>query len=90
LVGSSAIQISNKDPLYANIRNYLDLEKLVAASSIDKKKATYNCNRCKTKVWGKPGLKLICGECGRPYMREESKNRTINLPKHINEVKKLR
>ncbi len=26
----------------------------------------YGCP-CKTQVWGKPGLKLICGACGEPF-----------------------
>src|SRR5260364_130490 len=27
----------------------------------------YTCITCKTNVWGKPGLKLGCGECGDAY-----------------------
>lgn len=26
-------------------------------------KATYQCQECGSKVWGKPGLSLICGDC---------------------------
>lgn len=26
-------------------------------------KATYQCQECGNKVWGKPGLSLICGDC---------------------------
>ncbi len=32
-----------------------------------KQKARYTCNSCAINVWGKVGLKLICGECGSPF-----------------------
>jgi len=28
-----------------------------------KNKVAYVCGSCDTKVWGKPGLKVLCGEC---------------------------
>ncbi len=28
-----------------------------------KNKTKYTCDSCKTNVWGKPNLKIICGEC---------------------------
>ncbi|MES9991293.1 MAG: SprT-like domain-containing protein [Candidatus Thiodiazotropha sp.] len=37
-----------------------------------KVKARYNCPHCQTNVWGKPGLKLVCGECGDAYMENET------------------
>lgn len=27
----------------------------------------YQCSSCRSKVWGKPGLSLICGSCGNPF-----------------------
>jgi len=30
-------------------------------------RAKYTCAACETNVWGKPGLKLVCGECGNAY-----------------------
>lgn len=27
----------------------------------------YRCAPCRVSVWGKPGLKLICGECQKPF-----------------------
>jgi hypothetical protein len=27
-------------------------------------KAQYKCTGCGTRVWGKPGLEIICGCCG--------------------------
>lgn len=30
-------------------------------------RAKFTCPQCKTNVWGKPSLKLICGECGETY-----------------------
>lgn len=31
-----------------------------------KRKVKYSCPQCSTNVWGKPGLKLLCGEHERP------------------------
>jgi predicted SprT family Zn-dependent metalloprotease len=32
-------------------------------SDIQKNKVTYHCEECNTKVWGKPDLNIVCGEC---------------------------
>jgi predicted SprT family Zn-dependent metalloprotease len=32
-----------------------------------KVKSRYTCSHCQTNVWGKPKLKLVCGECGNTY-----------------------
>jgi hypothetical protein len=32
-----------------------------------KVKSRYTCPHCHTNVWGKPSLKLLCGECGTAY-----------------------
>jgi hypothetical protein len=37
-----------------------------------KVKSCYSCPHCKTNVWGKPGLKLLCGECGEAYEEQEA------------------
>jgi hypothetical protein len=29
-------------------------------------KLCYQCPECGMKVWGKPALKILCGECGKP------------------------
>jgi len=34
---------------------------------VDRKKNTYQCPVCLTKVWGKPGLNLICGDCDEEF-----------------------
>lgn len=31
----------------------------------------YTCPACETNVWGKPELKLVCGECGNVYQVNE-------------------
>jgi hypothetical protein len=36
-----------------------------------KVKSRYTCPECQTNVWGKPQLKLVCGECGGPYVEHE-------------------
>jgi len=32
-----------------------------------KQKTRYHCSGCNTNVWGKPGLKITCGECNLPF-----------------------
>ncbi|MCU7861391.1 MAG: SprT-like domain-containing protein [Candidatus Thiodiazotropha sp. (ex Lucinoma kastoroae)] len=45
-------------------------EQLQAARK--KVKSRYTCEHCQTNVWGKPGLKLLCGVCGDPYQESEA------------------
>ena len=40
------------------------LKKLRPSST---KKTKYSCKECKINVWGKPSLKLICGECNNTF-----------------------
>lgn len=42
-----------------------DLESPVIAGG----RVKYRCGMCKTNVWGKGGLKLICGECQGSYVQ---------------------
>ena len=35
-----------------------------------KNKVKYSCPTCKTNVWGKPDLKIICGECKGSYVEQ--------------------
>jgi predicted SprT family Zn-dependent metalloprotease len=37
-----------------------------------KVKSRYTCAHCQTNVWGKPSLKLFCGECGEAYEEQET------------------
>jgi len=37
--------------------------------ALEKRKATYYCSKCCAKVWGKPKLKIVCGECMKPMNR---------------------
>ncbi|MFH0899130.1 MAG: SprT-like domain-containing protein [Pseudomonadota bacterium] len=32
-----------------------------------RKKVTYMCPGCAAKVWGRPGLVILCGPCGEPF-----------------------
>ena len=34
---------------------------------ISRNKTKYSCPDCKVNVWGKPGLKIICGECDETF-----------------------
>lgn len=46
---------------------YLD-RKNGATPSTEKKKIKYTCPICKINAWGKPTLKLTCGECSMPLV----------------------
>jgi len=35
---------------------------------VDMSKVKYHCDECNTNVWGKQGLKIVCGECNNPYI----------------------
>jgi hypothetical protein len=35
-----------------------------------KNKVKYSCDTCKTNVWGKPDLKIICGACEGTYVEQ--------------------
>jgi predicted SprT family Zn-dependent metalloprotease len=37
-----------------------------------RKKTPYTCPVCEAKVWGKPQLSIICGECQEPMEEEET------------------
>jgi hypothetical protein len=37
-----------------------------------KVKSRYTCPHCRTNVWGKPSLKLLCGECGDHYEEHQA------------------
>ena len=32
-----------------------------------KQKTRYHCSGCNANVWGKPGLSIVCGDCGLPF-----------------------
>jgi len=34
------------------------------------RKTAYRCPACDARVWGKPGLSVICGDCGEPFEEE--------------------
>ena len=42
-------------------------ERLRKLRPVSRKKTKYTCLGCKANVWGKPGLKLICGECDQEF-----------------------
>jgi predicted SprT family Zn-dependent metalloprotease len=56
--------------LHCPIRNLFNdltpIEQLQRAAR-KKVKSRYTCPHCRTNVWGKPDLKLVCGDCGDAY-----------------------
>jgi ribosomal protein L37AE/L43A len=45
-------------------------EKESAQMAAKKVKTKYSCPSCNANVWGKPGLKVICGSCGKIYAEQ--------------------
>jgi len=41
--------------------------KLIKLRPPSRSKTKYSCQSCKANVWGKPKLKIICGECEREF-----------------------
>ena len=41
--------------------------KIPQASKNSISKVKYRCYNCDINIWGKPGLKVICGECKQPF-----------------------
>lgn len=35
----------------------------------------YTCSQCRVSVWGKPGLKIICGECQSGFIAQKMEHR---------------
>jgi predicted SprT family Zn-dependent metalloprotease len=33
-------------------------------------KVKYTCEECDANVWGKPGLAVVCGDCGEPFIEQ--------------------
>lgn len=46
----------------------------LAEKKTDKNKIKYTCNTCDINLWGKPGLKIICGECKSKFEEVTFKN----------------
>lgn len=71
LTSSSSIYAQLRRPLAASVANLIISQEEVgvgaAPPATNKTKSTYQCTTCKTKVWGKAGLRLVCGECGGGY-----------------------
>jgi hypothetical protein len=64
------ISILLNNPIREIFQDVVPDEQLQATAR-KKIKARYTCPNCLTNVWGKPGLKLQCGECGEVYQETE-------------------
>jgi len=51
---------------------YADRAEDPAAKKKRASKTKYTCPDCEQNAWAKPGAKLVCGECDRPMIAEES------------------
>jgi hypothetical protein len=45
-----------------------------------KDKVKYTCPGCAANVWGKPGLVVVCGECGEPFSSEAVAEALASVP----------
>jgi len=54
--------------LYADVAMIIKAE---TTTSKEKSKVKYTCPQCKINAWGKPKLKLICGECTKRMEPED-------------------
>lgn len=61
------IELLLHSPIRELFQEVIPDEQLLQAAR-KKVKSRYTCGHCETNVWGKPGLKLLCGECGAPYI----------------------
>ncbi len=52
-----------------NLYDLSRLKKEPTTRAIKQRKATYFCDKCSSKVWGKPKLKIICGDCMKQMSR---------------------
>ena len=43
----------------------------VASQVGGRNKNKYSCENCRIAVWGKPGLHIVCGECGADFTPSE-------------------
>jgi hypothetical protein len=65
------IKVLLTSPIRVLFQDLVPDEQLQAAAR-KKVKSRYSCPHCQTNVWGKPGLKLLCGECGEAYEEHEA------------------
>lgn len=42
-----------------------------AAQKSAKAKIKYTCRGCRTNLWGKPGLNVVCGDCNLVFMQQQ-------------------
>lgn len=42
-----------------------------AAQKSAKAKIKYTCTGCRTNLWGKPGLNVVCGDCNRAFIQQQ-------------------
>lgn len=63
------VELDASEALTTSLGEYVPSEMLLVKESVPAKKTkiTYHCQTCSINVWGKPGLKLICGECNNQF-----------------------
>lgn len=55
------------DMLFSNYSDLLPPNTFQAPPVRGKAKSRYQCSGCHLKVWGKPGLRILCMECNTPF-----------------------
>ena len=49
----------------------------VASKASDRNKNKYICGECRTAVWGKPNLYIVCGTCNADFSPAKTSNRAV-------------
>jgi len=47
--------------------NIIQTERSPAALKSVRSKTKYSCSKCGSNIWGRPGLKVICGSCKKQF-----------------------
>jgi predicted SprT family Zn-dependent metalloprotease len=58
------------DYIYTFIAHELNESKAAKAKKKAKNKVKYTCDSCDSNVWGKPGLHIVCQDCGHDFCEQ--------------------
>ncbi len=54
----------------ASLLDNVPTENITSRPQKPSSKTKYYCSNCFSQVWGKPGLKIVCGECIKPFIQD--------------------
>ncbi|UUS62508.1 MULTISPECIES: SprT-like domain-containing protein [unclassified Acinetobacter] len=71
LDGGDINKLKEKEMIITVLSKIEIIKSTPAGNNAEKNKRKYTCRGCKSNVWGKPNLNLICGDCLRKYELNE-------------------